>query len=70
MSSSNRAPGFWAEVGVVYDAEQSGPNKLWQARLPGSADITGRGRTKRQALAELKSAHARFQHRERPAERG
>ena len=70
MSSSHRPPGFWAEVGVVYDAEQSGSFKHWRAGLPGRADIVGRGRTKPLALADLKSEHARATRNSHPPERG
>ena len=59
MSGRNRPPGFWAEIGVVYEAEHFGPLKYWRAQVPGHTDIVGHGRTKPQALAELKSARAR-----------
>ena len=59
MGNDKRGPGFWAEVGVVYDDDRYGSLQCWRARLPGRADIAGHGRTKPLALADLKSAHAR-----------
>jgi len=58
MGNNHRRIGFWAEVGVQYDVERSGPFGHWRAQLPGCVDIIGRGRTKPQALADLKSSHA------------
>jgi hypothetical protein len=59
MGNSNRTPGFWAVAGVVYDVDQLGSFKHSRARLPGRTEIAGRGRTKPQGLADLKSAHVR-----------
>ena len=66
MGNSNRTPGFWAEVGVQYDVEHVGSFRHWRAQLPGCTDIVGRGRTKPQALADLKSSHARASLKEGP----
>ena len=67
MGNNSRHPGFWAEVGVQYDVEYFGPSKYWRARLPGNTAITAHGRTKTQALAGLKSAHAHAHRREHPS---
>jgi hypothetical protein len=61
VGNGKRAPGFWSEIGVQYHVEHVGAFRHWRAQLPGCTDIVGRGRTKPQALAELKSAHARAQ---------
>jgi hypothetical protein len=54
---SRRPLGFWASVGVRYEAEHAGPVGGWRASMPGER-IVGFGRTKPLALADLKSAHA------------
>ena len=56
MCRSNRPNGFWATAGVLYDFD---PLKGWRAWLPESPHAPGYGRTKPQALADLKSLRAR-----------
>ena len=56
MGTGKRNPGFWATV--VYEVDLTGPFPGWIARRPG-LDIAGCGWTKREALAELKSARLR-----------
>ncbi len=56
MDGKKRPTGFWGAV--HYEAEHVGHVSLWRASIPGE-QIVGRGPTKPQALADLKSAHAR-----------
>lgn len=67
MEKHQRRPGFWAEVGIVYDVERVDAVDVWRARLPGRCDIEGRGRNKSVALSHLKSAYGRAASRDHQA---
>jgi hypothetical protein len=56
LMGSKRPLGFWASVGVCYEAENAVPVGGWRASMPGER-IVGYGRTKPLALADLKSAY-------------
>jgi hypothetical protein len=55
MDHKKRTVSFWESV--QYEAEHIGSIRLWRASIDGEP-VIGRGPTKPQALADLKSAHA------------